>query len=257
MYATSGNHEYYQNVSAMIEYTKFDPTGRWYYPDYWYDVEFLNGRVLMLMLDTSILKKHTAWEHDPTKRTDNDLIDRREDHYKWIEETLASSTAEIVIVSAHYTLYSASDHNSQKELYENLDPLFVKYNVTAYFCGHDHVSQHLSSSYNNNGQKQMTQYFVVGQGTDPYGHEEDYKKGCVNCEVEFYWNWPADCLGVFGMFQVYEDEETGWLKPYFRFIDARDNSLIYQTKLEARYGPSSTSTLKITITLITALFIFQ
>jgi len=123
--------------------------------------------------------------------------------------------------------------------------LFVKYNVTAYFGGHDHVSQHLSSSYNNAGNKQMTQYFVVGQGTDAYGHENDYD-GCENCDVEFYWDYPEDCLGVFGMFNVYEDE-TGLLKPYFRFIDARDNSLVYQTQLEARYGPQVATTLPTTL----------
>merc|ERR1712071_259057 len=105
MYATSGNHEYYQNVSAMIDYTNYDPTGRWTYPDYWYDVEFLEGRILMLMLDTSILKEHTAWEHDESKRTENDLIDRQQIQYDWIEKKLSESTAEMIIVSAHYAMY--------------------------------------------------------------------------------------------------------------------------------------------------------
>ena len=81
----------------------------------------------------------------------------------------------------------------------------------------------------------MTQYFVVGQGTDPYKHEEDYY-GCVNCEVDFYWNYPKDCLGVFGFLSVDEDE-FGLLKPSFKFIDARNNSVLYEQELYARYRP--------------------
>merc|ERR1711879_460122 len=144
---------------------------------------------------------------------------------------------EVLLVSAHYPIYSASSHGSQSELYHNLDPLLVKYNVSAYFAGHDHVSEHLSSSYNNDGVTQFTQYFVIGQGTDPYGHEDQYS-GCTHCEVEFYWDYPDDCLGVYAMLNIDEDE-TGLLKPMFRFIDARDNSLIYQTQLQARFGPTA------------------
>lgn len=77
MYATSGNHEYFKNVSAMIEYTQYDPTGRWTYPDYWYDVKFLDGRVELLMLDTSALLGHYAWENYPEKRKEADLEERQ------------------------------------------------------------------------------------------------------------------------------------------------------------------------------------
>ena len=139
-------------------------------------------------------------------------------------------------ISAYYPIYSAANWGSQAPLYHNLDPMLVKYNVTAYFSGHDHVSQHLSSKLNSlDNNKQMTQYFVVGQGTDPYKHQDEYW-GCVNCDVDFYWNYPNDCLGVFGVFQVFEDE-FGLLKPKFQFIDARDNSVIYEQELYARFRP--------------------
>ena len=44
-------------------------------------------------------------------------------------------------------------------------------------------------------------------------------------------------LGVFGVLAISEDE-NGVLNPGFQFIDARDNSVIYQRVLEARYGPN-------------------
>ena len=77
---------------------------------------------------------------------------------------------------------------------------------------------------------------MIGQGTDPYKHESDYY-GCENCNVDFYWDYPEDCLGVFGVLAISEDE-NGVLNPGFQFIDARDNSVIYQRVLEARYGPN-------------------
>merc|ERR1711923_61250 len=55
MYAIAGNHEYHRNVSALIAYTSVDPTSRWNYPNYWYSVSYLDGRVLQLMIDTSAL----------------------------------------------------------------------------------------------------------------------------------------------------------------------------------------------------------
>merc|ERR1712226_306629 len=94
MYATSGNHEYFKNVSAMIEYTKFDPTGRWQYPNYWYNVKFLNDRVEMLMIDTSALLGHYAWENYEENRKLNDLENRQWIQYQWIMEKLKNSTAE-------------------------------------------------------------------------------------------------------------------------------------------------------------------
>ena len=101
MYATSGNHEYFKNVSAMIEYTQYDPTRRWTYPDYWYNVKFLDGRVELLMIDTSALLGHYAWENYPENRKPTDLEERQWIQYQWIQEKLKNSTAEILLVGAH------------------------------------------------------------------------------------------------------------------------------------------------------------
>ena len=79
------------------------------------------------MLDTSALLEHYAWENYPDQRTANDMLNRRDNQYEWIEQTLSQSTAEVLLVSAHYPIYSASSHGSQPSLFYNLDPLFVKY----------------------------------------------------------------------------------------------------------------------------------
>merc|ERR1719500_840816 len=63
-YVVAGNHDYHQNVTAQIEYTKKDPTNRWNYPDWWYTKTYLEGKVEILFLDTSVLKGKTQW-NDP------------------------------------------------------------------------------------------------------------------------------------------------------------------------------------------------
>jgi hypothetical protein len=47
----------------------------------------------------------------------------------------------------HYPIYSSGEHSDISELVSYIDPLLVEYNVDAYFCGHDHISEHLRYLY--------------------------------------------------------------------------------------------------------------
>jgi tartrate-resistant acid phosphatase type 5 len=65
---------------------------------------------------------------------------------KYIESQLRQAAIEQptwLIVVGHYPVYSAGDHGDSAELKTYLQPLLEKYNVDAYFCGHDHISEHL------------------------------------------------------------------------------------------------------------------
>ena len=77
---------------------------------------------------------------------------------KWLENELKSSTSDWKIVYFHHPLYSSGDrHGSDIRLREVLEPLFVKYNVSVVFTGHDHFYERVKP------QKGIT-YFVVGSG---------------------------------------------------------------------------------------------
>ena len=52
-----------------------------------------------------------------------------------------------LVVVGHYPVYSSGEHMDMDELIENLVPLMKKYGVDAYFCGHDHISEHLRSTF--------------------------------------------------------------------------------------------------------------
>ena len=80
------------------------------------------------------------------------------DQFKWIENELKSSGSDWKIVFFHHPLYSSGDrHGSDLRLREGLEPLFIKYNVSVVFTGHDHFYERVKP------QKDIT-YFVTGSG---------------------------------------------------------------------------------------------
>lgn len=76
----------------------------------------------------------------------------------WVETELKASSSDWKIVYFHHPLYSSGDrHGSDLRLREALEPLFLKYNVSVVFNGHDHFYERVKP------QKGIA-YFVVGSG---------------------------------------------------------------------------------------------
>ena len=74
----------------------------------------------------------------------------------WLEQELKQSDSEWKIAFMHHPPYcSAGRHGSDRRLREMLEPLFVAYNVSVVFSGHDHVYERTKP------QKDIA-YFVVG-----------------------------------------------------------------------------------------------
>jgi 3',5'-cyclic AMP phosphodiesterase CpdA len=74
----------------------------------------------------------------------------------WLEQELKKSDSEWKIAYMHHPPYcSAGRHGSDRRLREMVEPLFVTYNVSVVFSGHDHVYERTKP------QKDVT-YFVVG-----------------------------------------------------------------------------------------------
>jgi predicted MPP superfamily phosphohydrolase len=76
----------------------------------------------------------------------------------WIEKELKDSNDDWKIPYFHHPPYSSGDrHGSDQRLREVLEPLFIKYNVSVVFTGHDHFYERVKPQ---NG----IVYFVVGSG---------------------------------------------------------------------------------------------
>ena len=76
----------------------------------------------------------------------------------WLEKQLKEAREDWKIVYFHHPLYcSAGRHGSDVGLRDKLEPLFVAYNVSVVFTGHDHVYERVKP------QKEIV-YFVAGSG---------------------------------------------------------------------------------------------
>ncbi len=88
---------------------------------------------------------------------DTDYLDKPQ--LDWLEKELSSSTSEWKISFFHHPLYSSGKtHGSALESRAVLEPLFVKYGVSAVFSGHDHVYERVKP------QKGGIVYWVSGAG---------------------------------------------------------------------------------------------
>jgi tartrate-resistant acid phosphatase type 5 len=153
-YASLGNHEYRGKPDAEVAYSKL--SSRWKMPAHYYThTEKVNGagEALFVHLDTapsvtSYRKKGSSY-HVQGQDWNAQL--------RWLESVLAASQARWKIVVGHHPIYAAAGgHGDTKELAASVLPLLEKYGVQIYFCGHDHVLQHLVHGKMN--------FFVCGGG---------------------------------------------------------------------------------------------
>lgn len=88
---------------------------------------------------------------------DTDYLDKPQ--LDWAEKELGSSNTDWKIAFFHHPLYSsAGTHGSALESRAILEPLFLKYGVSAVFSGHDHVYERIKP------QKGGIGYWVSGAG---------------------------------------------------------------------------------------------
>lgn len=125
-YAALGNHDKPDNR----KYKGFNMGGERYYT-------FVKHNVRFFVFDSNLLDKPQL---------------------AWIEQQLAASEEPWKVCYFHHPLYSdAGRHGPDIELRVALEPMMVKYGVTAVFSGHEHVYERLKP------QKGIT-YFIDGSG---------------------------------------------------------------------------------------------
>jgi 3',5'-cyclic AMP phosphodiesterase CpdA len=127
-YASLGNHD----ARAQRYYEPFNMAGKLYY-----SFKAPKEKVRFFMLDSSY----------PVP-----------EQIAWVEKELKGSNDPWKIAVFHHPLYSSGGrHGSDLKLRETLEPLFIKYNVSVVFNGHDHFYERIKPQ---NG----IVYFVEGSG---------------------------------------------------------------------------------------------
>jgi hypothetical protein len=145
-YVALGNHDY-QNGKDLAElgYSKDHPDSRFKLPARWYRVDFpeKNPQVTVLMLDS---------DKDPLSK------DQWAEQKKWMETELSKPRGTWTLCCAHHPLFSNGGHGDNGVLQQEWGPIFVKYNVDFFICGHDHDLQHLQIP------RWFTSFLLVGGG---------------------------------------------------------------------------------------------
>ena len=171
-YPVMGNHDYYgQNPQPEIDYTKEHRDSRWTFPDYQYtrvweipgstktlQIVFINSVTLCPEAASAPTKIH--WPNATEYPEQIRFI--YQPTLQWIEDTLAASTADYLLVAGHYHIYTNTAGDSMKPegicLQERLVPLLRQYRVAAYMNGHEHNFEHHFIKGIN--------YLTVGHGSD-------------------------------------------------------------------------------------------
>ena len=153
-----GNHDWIKNPYAQIEYNKLNP--KWNLQmNYTKEIKFSNQKsAQMIFMETS---RYFELERNrvPKIRNHSSI-----EMTNWLRKTLEEGEGKYQwrFVYGHYPFYSSGHygdvgHTNMTEV----EDLFVKHKVDAYFCGHQHILQHLEVSYKND---HKIQYFISGAG---------------------------------------------------------------------------------------------
>lgn len=99
-----------------------------------------NTSVAIFMLDTVTLcgNSDDFLSQQPERPKDLTLARAQ---MSWLKKQLAAAKEDYVLVAGHYPVWSIAEHGPTRCLVKHLQPLLVKYGVTAYLCGHDHNLQ--------------------------------------------------------------------------------------------------------------------
>lgn len=156
-YPVLGNHDYFNNNSqAEIDYYKERRDNRWTMPDYQYTrtwtIPGSTKTMQIVFINTPAICPEAEsgpglidWPTDPVQ-----MQFIWQPTIQWVENALAASTADVLLVAGHYHVYTNTAGDTLAEggtpemfcLQARLMPLLKKYRVTAYLNGHEHNFEH-------------------------------------------------------------------------------------------------------------------
>lgn len=154
-YAVLGNHDYVQNAHAQVDYSSLN--NRWNMPARYFSKAFSLGskRLQMLFLDTSPFISEYEYSGLFYKAREQATAPQ----LAWLEEALQEE-ADWRIVVGHHPLYSSGTiHGDQPDMIDAFQPLFDRYGVATYICGHEHDIQHIKPD-------GPTHHFLSGTGSE-------------------------------------------------------------------------------------------
>ena len=121
---------------------------------------------------------------------DEGSSDEQDAYFQKVEEKIriaSAANAPYFIVAGHYPVYSVGDIGTTDKLVQKLKPILHKYNVQAYFSGHDHTMQHLTDNYMN-----TTVHYVVSGAAAYVDDSTAHMNTVPNNSLKFAWKTNED-----------------------------------------------------------------
>ena len=147
-YPVLGNHDYHDNAGGelvQLNYAK-KSSGRWTFPSKWYSIDLGSPTplVTLICLDSNLPSVSGSGQGEVTDDPLGSMTaEEQAAQRQWLEVELMKPRAPFTIVAGHHPMYSNGAYGDTKPLIADWEPLFQKYKVHAYLCGHDHDLQHL------------------------------------------------------------------------------------------------------------------
>lgn len=142
IYASLGNHDYYDPASPIAEANRSRISKSWCLPRAYYT--YTAGSVQLFALDTDWIMRSSKNSSPVTIQQD------------WLKEQLAASKSTWKVVYGHHPVYSTGDHGNNDPMIKEILPL-LKGKADVYIAGHDHDMQYLKP-------EGGVQLFVSGAG---------------------------------------------------------------------------------------------
>lgn len=136
-YWTHSDHDHNGNVTAQIDYTLQDPTGFWTFPSLYHSHSFKSSdesvSLDLILIDTvdivgliaSDVNEDSPEYFNPLP--EKELSVRAQTQIQWLEDQLAASTADYIIVAGHYPVFSICSHGNTATLITLVLPLLQTY----------------------------------------------------------------------------------------------------------------------------------
>lgn len=219
----AGNHDHNGNVSAQIAYSHHSK--RWQFPDMWYQVQIQRPsfNITVVMIDTVVLCGNTGKHGELEQPEGPENLRLAETQLMYIEKALnAASNSQYILVMGHFPVYSVAEHGPTQCLLDVLDPLLVKYKVSAYFNGHDHNLQHIRHPTSG------MNYFVSG-AVDVVDPSMKHVDNIPNGSLLYHW---ANIFGL-GGFATVDVDKTG-MEVRFHQASAKPEDILYKYHIPPR-----------------------
>lgn len=160
-YPVLGNHDYGGDPDAQVRYS--EKSKRWKMPSRFYQntvplQDDTTRKVMFVFIDTTPLIRSNYGRGMAVTGQDTTA------QLNWIKNTLSNVSADVkwTFVIGHHPVYTAGERRDNLETFEArqvLQPLFERYDVSAYLAGHEHNLQHLTGA-------DGLQQFISGGGSE-------------------------------------------------------------------------------------------